>query len=221
VRNRFADRLGKRLTFANVIALLALFVALGGTSFGRDAGTSAVSGVKKALGLSKKADRNARKALTLARRADKNATAALAKPGLAGPSGTPGSAGAPGSAVAYAAIEYCGSGTCEDQPFVDWFAPDEEAHGIDNQANFSHPATGVFCFHGLLAEVHNVVVTMAPSSRTYVLQGRAGTIDDPIGAPCSPGGGVQHNALVEIRDPGAGHALMDPDTADTFFVVFN
>ena len=221
MRKRFADRLRTRVTFANVIALLALFLALGGTSFGRDAGASAVSGVKKALGLSKKADRNSRKALTLARRADKNATAALAKAGLAGPSGTPGSAGAPGSAVAYAAIGYCGSGTCEDQPFVDWFAPDEEAHGIDNQANFSHPAPGVFCFHNLLPEVHNVVVTMAPSSRTYVLQGRAGTIDDPIGAPCTPGGGVQHNAIVEIRDPADLTKLVDPNTADTLFVVFN
>jgi hypothetical protein len=221
MRKRFADRLRTRLTFSNVVALLALFLALGGTSFGRDAGASAVSGVKKALGLSKKADRNSRKALKLARQADKNATAALAKAGPAGPSGTPGSTGAPGSAAAYAAFEYCASGACEDQPFVDWFAPDEEAHAIDNQANFSHPATGVFCFHDLLPEVHNVVVTMAPSPRTYILQGRAGTIDDPIGAPCTTGGGVQHNAVVEVRDTAPGHALIDPDTADTFFAVFN
>jgi hypothetical protein len=210
-----------RLTFANVVALLALFLALGGTSFGRDAGASVVSGVKKALGLSKKADRNSRKALKLARRADKNASAALAKAGVGGPPGTPGATGAPGSALAYAAFEYCPGG-CEDQPLAGWFAPDEEAHGIDNQANFSHPATGVFCFHDLIAEVHNVSITMAPSARTYVLQGRAGTIDDPIGAPCTPGGGVQHNAVVEIRDAAnPAHPLVDPDTADGFFVVFN
>jgi hypothetical protein len=124
--------------------------------------------------------------------------------------------------VAYAGIAYCGSPPCPDQTTADWFTPDEEAHAVDNMANFSHPASGVFCITNLLPEVHIIAVTMAPSPRTYVLQGRAGTIDDPIGAPCSPAGGAQHNAIIEIRDAAnPSHPLVDPDTADQFFVVFN
>jgi hypothetical protein len=223
VRRRLAHRLKARLTFANVVALLALFLALGGTSFGRDTTTSAVSGVKKALGLSKKADRNSRKALTLARRAERNATAALAKagPGPSGAAGSPGLTGSAGSAVAYAAVEYCASGDCEDQPSVGWFAPDDEALAVDNTVNFSNPSPGVFCFRNLPPAVHNVTVSMAPSPRTYIMQGRAGTLDDPIGSPCSPSGGVQHNAIVEIRNPASPATLIDPDTADKIFVVFN
>jgi hypothetical protein len=217
---RLAHRFRFRLTFANVVALLALFLALAGTSFGRDAGTSAISGAKKALGLSKKADRNSRKALKLARQADRNASAALAKAGVPGPSGAPGTAGAPGSAIAYAGIEYC-PGACDDQPTAGWFAPDEDGHSVDNQINFSNPSPGVFCFSNLLPEVHNVVVSMAPSSSAYLLEGRVGSIDHPIGSPCTAVGGAQHNAVVEVHDPSNPAVLKPPDHADRFVVVFN
>jgi hypothetical protein len=223
-----AHRLRRRLTFANVVALLALFIALGGTSIGepvRHAGAHMAASLKSVLKLSRKADHNARLALKTARRADKNAKAALAKAAVPGPPGAPGAAGAagaPGAATAYATVEYCVT-SCEDQPNPGWFTPDEESSGIDNTVNFSHPAPGVFCFSNTVAELHNAVVSMAPSPRSYVLQARAGTADDPISSSLCPAvaGGPDHNAVLEVRDPADPTQLIDPNTADTFFVVFN
>lgn len=223
--SRMAHRLRPRLTFGTVVAVVALFVALGGTSVGQPvvhAGASAASNLKQALKLGHKADRNSRHALKLARKADANAKAALAKSGVAGPAGAgggPGLQGQPGSALGFAQVEYC-PGVCPDQSTPGWFVEDEGSHVVDNMANFANPQDGVYCFSNLLFEAHNAVAVMAPNSHVYILQGRAGTIDTPVGSPCTPVGLATHNAMVEVRDPATG-SLVEPDHSVQFAVVFN
>jgi hypothetical protein len=74
------------------VALLALFIALGGTPLAQPVADSAVglsAKVKKALGLAKKADRRSKQALALAGQAGTQ--------GDPGPPGTKGDPGAPGA----------------------------------------------------------------------------------------------------------------------------
>ena len=90
------SKLRSRITFANVVALLALFVALGGTGVADPAADAAANlgkSMKKALGLGKKANKKANKALRTAKRA-------LAEPGPRGPTGAAGPAGPRGKAGA-------------------------------------------------------------------------------------------------------------------------
>ena len=93
-------KLRAQLTFANVVGLLALFIALGATGAAKPVANTAGSlgsSVKKAVGLSRKADRNARKALRLAKRANENASKVKAKGGPPGPRGVKGDLGQEGA----------------------------------------------------------------------------------------------------------------------------
>jgi hypothetical protein len=84
----------KRLTFANTVAVVALFVALGGTSIGapvRDKTSELATQAAVKVGISKKTAKTARRALRLAKRADRNAKRALKRNGGAnGQDGTGG-----------------------------------------------------------------------------------------------------------------------------------
>jgi len=230
-----------RLTFANVVAVLALFVALGGTAFGDPALRAATSTAKKlakALKVANTADKRARQALAAANAAlttggptgspgpqgPTGPTGPTGAEGPAGPQGADGARGNPGpagSALAYATIEYCPTiNTCEDMPSIGWFTPDEEAKGVDNIDNFNNPAAGVFCFQQLPFHTHNVVANIGPAGKNvYFVQTRVGTDEDPIPAPCSPQGGADLNAVVYVRD-AAGN-LVEPDHSAKLLVLFN
>ena len=114
--------------------------------------------------------------------------------------------------------------TCEDQPAIGWFTPDEEALGVDNTANFNNPAPGVFCFQQLPFHAHNLVANIGPgtgaaSNEVYFVQTQVGTSEDPIPAPCSPKGVADLNAVVYIRD--ANGALVEPDHSTKVLALFN
>lgn len=82
----------RHLTFANVVAVVALFIALGSTGAATpvaDQATTLGHNVKKALRLSKRADKKATKALELA-------TGIKAQGGKTGPPGPQGPHGPPG-----------------------------------------------------------------------------------------------------------------------------
>lgn len=97
-------RFRNRVTFANVVALIALFVAIGGTGVASPVAQRAASiggEVKKALKLGKSANRKANQALRAAKRAEQqasqvNAKAAPGPKGERGPSGRQGLTGPPG-----------------------------------------------------------------------------------------------------------------------------
>jgi hypothetical protein len=213
------------------IALVALFVSLGGTSLGEPA-VHAAGKAARALRIAKHSEKLSRTALRVADRAQKTADAALAKTAVPGPAGSNGAAGAPGapgkpgSALGYAKVEYCAAGGCEDQPSIGWFAPDGDALGVDNTANFSHPNVGVFCFQLLPFHTRNVVANLGPSSgndtsNSRIVQTRVGTTDDPIGTAdgCAPGGEADRNAVVYVRS--AAGTLEDPDHSAKMLVLFN
>jgi hypothetical protein len=99
-------RIRARLTYANVLATLALFVALGGTAVATpvaDTAASLGSKVKRALKLGKQADKKARRANRTAKRAlnqaqvaNENALEAASQRGARGPTGPAGPRGAQG-----------------------------------------------------------------------------------------------------------------------------
>ena len=87
-----------RLTYANVMASIAVFIALGATGVASPVAHSASSvgkRVQRALKLSKKADKKATKALVLAKQASGAKVNAIV-PGPAGPSGSTGPPGPKG-----------------------------------------------------------------------------------------------------------------------------
>jgi Collagen triple helix repeat (20 copies) len=129
----------------NTIALLALFLALGGTTYAASTGLigknsvaspQVVNGSLQTKDLSKKA----RKALKGNRgpRGLTGAPGAQGDRGATGAQGVKGDTGAPGEALAFAGVHANGT----------LFTPANLAKNI-TAANISHPATGVYCFHGL------------------------------------------------------------------------
>jgi len=132
---------------AMAVALIALFVALGGTSYAAlklpkgSVGTAqlrnnAVTGAKVKPRTLSTSDFN--RASLRSMRGPK---------GDKGDTGGQGAAGAPGTALAYARIV----GTVDAN----------HSKGITN-ANLTHPADGVFCFRGLPFTPQNVIVTPLP-----------------------------------------------------------
>ena len=96
----------KHFTFANMFAIIAVFVALGGTGVASPVVHTAASvgaQAKKALKLSKSADKKASQALTMAKdarqqasRVNAQSTGAPGAKGDPGPQGSPGPQGQPG-----------------------------------------------------------------------------------------------------------------------------
>jgi hypothetical protein len=216
---------------ASALALFALFIALGGTSLGapvRESASKLAHRVATALRVSRHADTTAKRALTTARQALANGATGV--PGATGPGGATGATGptgrpgAPGSALGYAAVQYC-PGNCLDQAAAGWFAPDDDALGVDNQVNFSHPSDGVFCFRGLLFHTHNAVANIgptgdAPATTRYTVEVHVGSDEFPVSTTDCPtqSGAPDQNVALYVRD-SAG-ALTNP-TSYRMMVLFN
>jgi hypothetical protein len=204
------------------LAVLALAVGMGATSWGAPlakAPSKLVADVKKALKLSKTADRNAKLALADARKARAQSVAGPQGPagpaGAAGPQGDrglSGPTGKAGSGLGYAQIEYCDNDNgCSDFPQRGWFSADDaNSAGIDNSANFQTnppPPAGVFCYHDLPFTPHVVVPTIGTVADAtgvtvpYLVQGRAGSTEHPL-TECPFVAGVDQNksAAVVVRD---------------------
>jgi hypothetical protein len=126
------SKLRSRLTYANVMASIAVFIALGGTSYGLARGTIGSSELKNNSVRSKDIRNNQVSS------ADVRNSGLLAKDfkrgqlpaGPPGPTGPPGEAGAPGSARAYALIGSNGSVTRS-----------KNVTGVSHTA-----ASGIYCF---------------------------------------------------------------------------
>jgi hypothetical protein len=127
-------RLRSRITYANVIASLALFMAMGGTGYALSLPKASVGAkqLKKGAVTSKKV-----KNASLLEKDFKAGQLPAGPQGPAGAAGPRGATGAPGSAAAYAHVT-SGGGV---------FAP--AAKNITS-TNVSHTAgTGVYCFQDL------------------------------------------------------------------------
>jgi hypothetical protein len=127
-------RLRSRITYANVIASLALFMAMGGTGYALSLPKASVGAkqLKKGAVNSKKV-----KNASLLEKDFKAGQLPAGPQGPAGPAGARGATGAPGSAAAYAHVTSSGG----------VFAP--SAKNITS-ANVTHTAgTGVYCFQDL------------------------------------------------------------------------
>jgi hypothetical protein len=122
-------RITSRLTFANVVATLALVLVVTTSGVAQPVAQTAGSlskDVKKALGLSKKANRTAKKALARARRAEKVASGVTQQGGLKGqkgdkgPQGDKGEQGATGPQGPIGPSEAIQNGR---QSYMDWDFP--------------------------------------------------------------------------------------------------
>jgi hypothetical protein len=154
-----------RFMRGNAIALLALFIALGGTTYAAStaligkntvASPQVVNGSLKTLDLSKKA----RAALRGARGA-RGPAGAAGPAGTAGPAGPAGTAGAKGATGAQGIQGVQGpAGTAVAYAHVNADGTVEAAASMNlADANVTHPATGVYCFTGLSFTVHSFVAS--------------------------------------------------------------
>jgi hypothetical protein len=122
-----------KLSYANVVATLALVLALTSPAWGAPAANGAASltqNVKKALGLSKKADKNAKRALSranlaLARGGPQGPAGAQGLQGSKGDQGLPGAGGSPDTPaqVLSKLIQVDGSGSGLDADLLDGLGP--------------------------------------------------------------------------------------------------
>jgi hypothetical protein len=134
----------------NAIAMLALFLALGGTTYAASTGLigkntvaspQVVNGSLQTKDLSHKA-----RAALKGNRGPRGLTGAQGAPGAPGLKGDTGSPGTPGTAVAYAHIFANGSVDTANSKNV-------------ATVNINHPVAGVYCFSSLSFRVHSVVVS--------------------------------------------------------------
>jgi hypothetical protein len=198
-----------RLTFANLTALLALFVALGGSSYAALALPKASVGAKQLKKNSVTSPKVKPGSLRLSdfRRSQR---ASLRGPqGLQGPKGDTGAPGAPGangapgpagSAVAFAHVTAAGGVDATESKNV-------------AAANVTHPVTGVYCFQNLSFTPRNAVASpsfLNPRMRTAaVLLGRV--------ANCPPGTQVSITMVM----PGGDGAPDDTNSDSDFMIAFN
>jgi hypothetical protein len=154
----------KRLSYANVVASLALFIALGGVGYAatelpaKSVGTPQLKADAVTSGKVKnhtllKADFKIGQIPAGARGANGPAGPA----GAAGPIGPKGDAGAAGSAIAYGHISLAG-------------LVEADSKGVTS-ANFSHPSVGVYCFFGLATQPKNVMTTASAEVGNNVAPG--------------------------------------------------
>jgi hypothetical protein len=137
----------KRLTYSNVIATLALFLALGGAS------AIAASQLGKNSVGSKQLKKNAvtaakikNGAVTQAKISGAAQTALKGATGPQGPVGPVGPVGPAGSSLAFARIEENGTVDLSKSKNV-------------TSANVTHPLTGLYCFSGLSFAPKNAVAS--------------------------------------------------------------
>lgn len=223
--------LGRRGVVTVVAAVLALAIL---SPAPLQAASSVAANVARALRIARHADQRASAALARAKKAE--AAAAVPGPrgaagatgadgpqgatGATGPQGQRGATGPAGTAVGYAAIEYCPDPVCDDFHGPGWFSPDEtNSPGIDNTANFSNPAPGVYCYRGLPFTPRVVVAGSGPTSALRIVQARPGSTEAPIGE-CGFAAGIDpnHTAVLETRD--VGNALAEPAHDARLYVLF-
>ena len=153
------EKLHSRLTFANVVSLIALFVALGGTSY------AAVTLKKNSV----KGKHIARNAITSPKvknasllagdfapgqlpRGERGDTGAQGPQGVQGPQGERGPEGAPGAARAYAFIDSDGT----------VLSPSKNI----SQANVRRPAAGNYCINLPISDTRPVATLNSAGSTT-------------------------------------------------------
>jgi hypothetical protein len=194
-----------RFVRRNTIALLALFLALGGTTYaastaliGRNtvASPQVVNGSLKTLDLSK----SARKALK-GNRGLRGLRGLQGAKGATGAQGVQGATGAAGSAVAYARVN--ADGTLDAA----------RSKGI-TAAMVTLQSTSAYCFHDLPFTVNNTVATVqydggvgTSDEMVQVAQAGAGYTADCSGIP---------NTVVEVAGYTGGNYGPVP-----FFIIFN
>ncbi len=243
-------KLRKGLTPANVIALVALLLAMSSSTFAQPlarGASSVATRVSQALGLSKAANANAKKALVNANKARQEAHAALAKGGPVGPpgsqgpaglqgpigpqgatglQGTPGSQGPAGSALGYSRIIHTGE--------PDWFSDDATSTFDGDEHVFEPEGTkGIFCYTALPFTVHNVLATLGtdsgkaePTEPVDVAQTDMRDPNHSLDEECPPADkanpqkGHSSEAAVLVREAASGE-LVDPPQTDAIFVLFN
>jgi Collagen triple helix repeat (20 copies) len=163
--HRIASR---RPSPATIISLVALFVALGGTSFAavtlvakNSVGSpQVINGSLRTVDLSKKA----RKALK-GNRGARGPAGAVGPAGAAGPAGPTGPAGAAGAQGGTGPIGASGAtgpaGTPLGYALVNANGTVDPAHSKNvTTAMVRHPAAGQYCFHGLPFTPTNAVATL-------------------------------------------------------------
>jgi hypothetical protein len=195
-------RLRVKLTYANVVATMALFIALaGGTAL---AATQILP--KNSVG-SKQIKKEAVTPAKLNAAAKSTLTGKTGPAGPQGPQGAQGSQGSQGSkgdtgpagtAVAYAAIEANGT--------VDL----AHSKGI-SAANVEHPGTGIYCFPNLPFTVKNIIGSpdaYGPEDGILVNITFTGT---------PPFGGCGESPRVRITTAAAPATLSD----HPFYILFN
>jgi hypothetical protein len=168
-----------RLTYANVTATLALFLALGGSSYAvvqytgkniRD-GSLTTKDVKNRTLLAKDFRKGQLKAGPQGAKGDQGAQGIQ---GVQGEKGDDGAPGAPGSAAAYAKVD--ASGNLYGPPLT---------KNIDRatQINFGSPVVGYYCLHATVP-VNNIVAT--------------------LGSTDSPGGEIKAEFVTNIHCTSGG-----------------
>jgi hypothetical protein len=147
-------RLRSRLTFANTMSLIALFVALGGTGY------AAVNLPKNSVG-SRQLKPNAVTSSKVKNGALLAADFKAGDKGDRGNNGTDGTNGAPGSATAFARVQANGT--------LELGAPPPLAvaqnKGVD-QTDIQKAGTGIYCFGGLDMTIASAVVSMDNAGAT-------------------------------------------------------
>jgi hypothetical protein len=191
-----------------LVALLALFVALGGSSYAalklpknsvgpnqlrKNAVTS--SKVKAGSLLANDLKGSARSAL----RGPEGPRGATGPAGAAGTSGAPGAPGAPGSALAYAHVSDTGTVDAANSKNI-------------VQANVTHPQAGVYCFDDL---------SFTPHSIHAIIGGSLGTGSGPV-VPTI----IANIPSFSICTSEAEVGMVDPSTGGfsrnaAFWVIFN
>jgi hypothetical protein len=169
-----------RLTYANVVATVALFIALGGAAY------AATQLPKNSVGA-----RQLKKAAVTPAKLSKSSKLALTgpkgEPGAIGPQGLKGETGPAGSSLAYARIDGVGK--------IDA----SQSRGIGGMAVLS-PETGLYCISGL---------PFAPKSAVATTQGGETSLNAVVGnyAPCPE---PQTQVSVAIWSTAAGVMVAVP-----------
>lgn len=214
------DSLRRHLSYANVMATVAVFAALGGSSYAAIAltknsvkSTHIGKGQVKAPDIASNAVRSAKvKDRSLLAKDFKSGQLPQGPVGPPGPQGVPGAAGAAGTAVAYAGVQ--ADGTL--MPSTGLTAVGSK--GITN-AQIAHPNPGIYCFTPSFAP-KNVVATGVNSGD---FTGGSNFILATVNI--RPGAGLTNcpgDATVRVRTVllGSGAAYSQPALADAPFMVW-
>jgi len=193
------DRITRRLTYANVMATAALFVALGGSAFaaakitGKDIKDGTITGADIKDGSLLRADFRSGQ-LPRGQQGAAGVAGAAGAPGAPGAPGAQGAQGIPGGALALAHITLTGA--------VDAAHSTNIAGG-----NVAHPNNGRYCISGLAFTPQSAAVTVGAGGTGFVARTSVGAL--ALGCPA----GTQ----VEIVTADINNVLADSD----LWVVLN